>query len=67
MYSKQNLLNSKLIVESCFQRSYWSNQYADSKYDILNNKWLFFAVVYDSKVNKFPNCHKNVVSTVLLW
>ena len=31
--------NSKIIVESCFQQFYWSNEYDDSENDILNNKW----------------------------
>ena len=31
-----------MIAESCFQRFYWGNRYADSEYDIINNIWYLF-------------------------
>ena len=49
--SKVNRIH-KVIVETCFQRFYWGNRVRDSEYDIVNNIWYIFVVVYRLKVNK---------------
>ena len=59
-YNKQIYWNSRMIIESWFQRF----GKAGSEYDTANDMWYTLVVVYESMGYKFQNCPRNVVSGI---